>query len=123
MNITGKIYDIHILNDKSAQIILRKKLGDKVVPVAIEVFGYWKDKALNELKLKPKDKIRGNFYLKSKLYKGKYYTDIFFKEIMKIEEYKPSIIKRGRQFNNDPNLFQTQDGLIDFETGELIENK
>ena len=63
MMITGKIFDIHILNDKSAQIILRKKLGDKVVPVAIEVFGYWKDKALNELKLKPKDKIRANFYL------------------------------------------------------------
>jgi hypothetical protein len=123
MNITGRIFDIHIINDKSAQIVLKKKLGDKIVPVAIEVFGYWKDKALNELKLKPKDKIRGNFYLKSKLYKGKYYTDIFFKEIMKIEEYAPTRLKTMRKTTNDPHLFQTEHGLIDFETGEIIENK
>ncbi len=116
MIITGRIFDILILSEKSAQIVLRKKLGDKIVPVAVEVYGYWKDKALNELKLKPKDKIKANIYLKSKMWKDKYYTDVFFKEIIRVDEYVYTKLDPMR-----PDLFQTDDGLVDTDTGEVIE--
>jgi len=107
---TGRIYDIIHVNDKVAQIVLRKKDKDKIVPVAISVMGYWRDKALNEMKLKPKDKIRGKLYLKSNLWKGKYYTDAFFREIHLVE---PAPIEMK-------NLFQSDEGLVDTETGELL---
>jgi len=112
MVIVGRIFDIVVLNDKVAQIVLRKKVSDKVVPVAITVFGYWKDRIINEMKLKPKDKIKGNVYMKSKLYNGKYYTDVYFKEVYLIEE-GPKAMGSG--------LFQTDQGLVDEETGEIID--
>ena len=123
MVITGRIFDIVIVSDKVAQIVLKKKMADKIVPVAIAVFGYWKDKIINEMKLKPKDKIKGNIYLKSRIYNGKYYTDIYFKEVYVVEEYvKP--------FSNVGNLFEEQekaviedidDLRVDIGTGEVFE--
>jgi hypothetical protein len=116
MVITGRIFDIVVLNEKVAQIILKKKMADKIVPVAICVFGYWKDRAIKEMKLNPKDKIKANVYMKSKIYNGKYYTDVFFKDILLVEdavEFK----------KRDSGLFQTDEGLVDTETGELIDNQ
>ena len=107
MVITGRIFDIITVNEKVAQIIIRKKDKDKIVPVAISIFGYWKDKALNEMKLKLKDKIKGNLYVKSRLYNGKYYTDVFFREIYIVE---PAPINMGGLF-------------VDKETGEILENE
>lgn len=86
MLIEGRIFDIVHISDKVAQIVLRKKDKDKYILVAISVFGYWRDKAINELKLKQKDKIKGKFYMTSKLYKEKYYTDVFFREITILEK-------------------------------------
>jgi hypothetical protein len=111
MVITGRIFDIVIISDKVAQIVLKKKMNDKIVPVAISIFGYWKTKALEEMKVKMKDKIRGNVYMKSKVYNGKYYTDVFFKEIYFAEE-------RG---DMNTGIFRTEHGLVDSETGELYE--
>ena len=111
---TGKIFDIVHINDTVSQIILRKKDKDKIVPVAITVIGYWKDKAFKELKLKPKDKIRGNLYLKSRLYNGRYYTDAFFREIQLLEKAADFKSIGGN------NMFQTDEGLVDTESGEVI---
>ena len=107
MVITGRIFDIVIVADNVAQIVIKKKDKEKIVPVAITILGYWKDKALKEMKLKPKDKIKGNVYLKSKLYNGKYYTDVFFREVYLIE---PAPIKMNQ------SLF------VDKETGEVFVN-
>lgn len=104
MVITGRIFDIVIINDKFAQIVIRKKDREKILPVSITVGGFWKDKALNELKLKPKDKIKGNLYLKSKLHNGRYYTDVFFREIIVVER---APIKMNELF-------------IDMDTGEVL---
>jgi hypothetical protein len=110
---TGRIFDIVVINEKVAQIVLRKKDKDKIVPVAITVMGYWKDKALKDMKLKPKDKIRGNIYLRSNLYKGRYYTDVMFREVFLVE---PAPVKMSN------GLFvETDEGLVDSETGELME--
>lgn len=113
MIITGRIFEIIEENDMVALIVIRKKVNNKVVPVALKVFGYWKDKCLKgENKLVVRDKIRANVYLKSKLYKEKYYTDVFLKEIFVIE---PAPVK----FNE---LFQQQQPQEDFDedTGEVF---
>lgn len=97
MVIQGRIFDIVHINDLVMQIVIRKKDKDKIVPVAIQVVGYWKEKALS-MKLRPKDKIKGNLYLKSRLYNGKYYTDVFFREIYVIE---PAPVKMTNPFDNE----------------------
>ena len=113
MVLTGRIFDIIIVYEKVAQIVVRKKYGDKIFPVAVTVFGYWKDKALNEMKLKPKDKIKGNIYPKSRLYNGKYFTDISFKEIYLVESAPMDL------FHN-PDVDLEDDETLDTDTGEII---
>jgi hypothetical protein len=102
--ISGRIFEIIVVNEKVAQIVLNKKDNKgKVIPITISVVGFWKDKILN---LKQKDKIRGNLYMKSNLYNGKYYTDVQFKEIDLIE---PAPVKMG-----------TTTLFVDKETGEIL---
>jgi hypothetical protein len=102
--ISGRIFEIIVVNEKVAQIVLNKKDNKgKVIPITISVVGFWKDKIMN---LKQKDKIRGNLYMKSNLYNGKYYTDVQFKEIDLIE---PAPIKMG-----------TTTLFVDKETGEIL---
>ena len=102
--ISGRIFEIIVVNEKVAQIVLNKKDNKgKVIPITISVVGFWKDKIMN---LKQKDKIRGNLYMKSNLYNGKYYTDVQFKQIDLIE---PAPIKMG-----------TTTLFVDKETGEIL---
>jgi hypothetical protein len=55
--ITGRIFDIIIVSEKVAQIVINKKDNKgKIIPLSISVVGFWKDKIMN---LKQKDKIRG----------------------------------------------------------------
>lgn len=105
--ISGRIFEIIVVNEKVAQIIINKKdTNGKNIPLAISVIGYWKDKVIKEMRLKQKDKIRGTVYMKSNLYNGKYYTDVQFKEI-DLLELAP--IKMGSN-----TLF------VDKETGEVL---
>jgi hypothetical protein len=102
--ISGRIFEIIVVNEKVAQIVLNKKDSKgKLIPITISVVGFWKDKIMN---LKQKDKIRGNLYMKSNLYNGKYYTDVQFKEIDLIE---PAPVKMG-----------TTTLFVDKETGEIL---
>jgi hypothetical protein len=102
--LSGRIFEIIIVNEKVAQIVINKKdKNGKVIPITISVVGFWKDKIAT---LRQKDKIRGNIYLKSNLYNGKYYTDVQFKEIDLLEA---APIKMGRN-----TLF------VDKETGEVL---
>jgi hypothetical protein len=102
--ITGRIFDIIVVSEKVAQIVINKKDSKgKVIPITISVVGFWKDKAMN---LKQKDKIKGNLYLKSNLYNGKYYTDVQFKEI--------DILERA------PINMSQRTLLVDVETGEIL---
>lgn len=108
MILTGKIFDIHKIGEKEAQIVIRKKMGEKIVPVAVNIFGFWYDKAIVQQKLKQGDKIKANLYMKSKFWeKGKkYFTDVYFKDIVIIEFSDP---------------FSDRKTLFDEETGEIFE--
>lgn len=110
---TGRIYEIVHTGPNSAKIVLKKKDKGKLIDVAIDVYGYWKDKSVDELNLQPKDKIRGNIYLKSKKYNGKHYTDVFFREIFLIERAPVKMKKTAELFDIPQN--------VDIETGEINE--
>lgn len=83
--LVGKILTINVLSDKSLQVVIQKQIQGKKTPIAIEVYGFWKTK-FEEMKLQKNDKIVGKVYLKSNLYKGKWYTDLNFKEIKRWEK-------------------------------------
>jgi hypothetical protein len=123
MVIVGRIYDIVVVNDKVAQIILRKKMNDKIVPIAISLFGYWKDKIF-EMKLKPKDKIKANIYMKSKIWNGKWYTDVYFRQVYLIEE-APRPMNERNLFEMDTysnvTIVDEDTGFTIGEGGEIIE--
>lgn len=91
MEITGRIFHIHPINDKICQVVIKKRIRGKVTPIAFTVFGYWKDLVL---KLKKNDKINAFMGFKTDLYKGKYYTEISLFKISKIED-KPKEPKAG----------------------------
>lgn len=111
--------DIHVVSDKCIKIILKKTVKGKIVPIAIEVFGYYKQKA-DEMKLKKGDKIRGTLYLKSKLWNGKWYTDVYFEDVERIED-KPKAPAPAPLFD-DPSLSFIKDNnsIIDKETGQVL---
>ena len=97
--ITGRVLTIHKLSDKASQIVLKKTVKGKMTPIAIDVFGFWKDK-MEEMKLSKNDKIKGTVYVKSNLYKNKWYTDLYFKEIEWVQtKAKPS--KNGYRYSED----------------------
>jgi hypothetical protein len=81
----GRILTINVISDKSAQVVLKKQVNGKKTAVAINVWGFWKEKVDN-MKLNPNDKIEGVVYAKSSLWKGKWYTDLYFKGIDKVDE-------------------------------------
>ena len=122
MDITGRILSINEISEKSAQIVLRKQMKGKIVPVAINIFGYYKKK-MDDMKLTKNEKIYGKLYMKSNLYKGKFYTDVYFEEIERVPE-KPKEPKP----NQEPNLFeggndsfiQENNYIVDAQTGELL---
>ena len=117
MVITGRIYDIVIKDEKSAQLILRKKDGDKIVFWAITIWGFWKEKAFNELKLKPKDKIRGKLHIKANKWNDKWYNDLYFKEVYMVEAASP-MLGRGELF---VNTVEDDGFLVDEDSGEILE--
>ena len=114
MIITGRIFDIVHVSDTIAKIILRKKDRGKYELAAITVIGWWRDKAINELQLKPKDKIKANIRIRSKEVNGKYYTDVICREIYVVEN------SSGKYYPEN-TLFDEETGeVIDDETGEIL---
>ena len=96
-DIVGKILMINIISDKSAQVVIEKQIKGKKTPIAINIFGFWKDK-METLKLLPKEKIEGRVYVKSNLYNGKWYTDLYFKGIDRYVQ-KPKFKKPESNLN------------------------
>jgi hypothetical protein len=128
-DITARILTINIISDKSAQIILKKTIKGKQTPIAINVFGIWKIK-MDKMKLLKNEKISGKVYVNSNMYKGKWYTDIYFNEINRFVE-KPKYDPYSHQQIQKPienDLFKEEDlnggignkYIIDEETGEVL---
>jgi hypothetical protein len=117
--IEGRILTINVISEKSAQIVIKKKIFGEDTPIAISVFGFWKTK-MDALKLKPKDKISGKVYLKANLYKGKWYTDVYFKDIILVAEKKKNNSENKSDLFNEKELGIGNIRIVDEETGEIL---
>lgn len=115
--IKGKIFLINKVSEKSAQIILRKKIRKKDVLIVISIFGFWKNK-FEDKGIQKNDTISGVVYSDAKLYNGKWYNNLFFNEVTKIE-------KKAKNTKMDiQDLFSSggigNSYIVDEETGEIL---
>jgi hypothetical protein len=121
MEITGRIFTINILGEKYAQIIIKRKVRGKQVANVFTVFGKWKFK-MEAMKLRKNEKIYAKFYMDGKIYKGKWYADIWMEEIERIpDKVKPE--GEGDKmtlFNDGSTFIENQKRIIDEETGEIL---
>jgi hypothetical protein len=101
MVIEGYIFDKIDISDKVIQIVMRRKHKEKYIYVCFVGFGWIIDK-ISELNLEQKDKVRIEYYIKSKKWNERYSTDAVIEKI----ELKE---KRTNQIT------------VDFETGEIFE--
>ena len=108
-DIVAKIVVINKISEKSAQIVVEKQIKGKKTPIAINVFGFWKEK-MESLQLQPKEKIEGRVYVKSNLWNGKWYTDLYFKGI---DRYVPK--PKFKKPDSHLNLFEEQEKGINYE--------
>ena len=115
MVITGRIFEIVHVNDFVSQIVLKKKMVNKIECVPIEVVGWWRDKALGQMKLKPKDKIKANVYIKSCKKNGKYFSNLYFREIYLIEEHTDAMKDAHKRVVHGNGVVE-----VDEDTGEVI---
>ena len=101
MVIEGYIFDKITISEKVTQIVMRKKHKEKYIYVCFIAFGWIKDKIV-ELDLEQKDKVRIEYYIKSKKWNERYSTDAIIENI-ELKERRTNQI------------------TVDFETGEIIE--
>jgi hypothetical protein len=97
--ITGRILTILNTSDLACQVVLSKTIRGKKTAIAIDAFGRWKEH-IQSMNLCKGDKIKGMVYLKSNFYKKKWYTDLYFREIEKVE-VKTKKPNDGFKFNDD----------------------
>ena len=67
MNIEGKVFEIITRSDKVWEIVIRKKHKEKIIPISFIAFSYM-ILCVKELNIKPKDRIKIQFHLISKMF-------------------------------------------------------
>jgi len=117
--LTGRIYTINVISEKSIQIVLKKQSKGKQVLISVNVFGKWKYKADN-LKLKKNDKITATLYINANLFKGKFYNDLYFEEIELYSEKSKSELnlKEEADMFYNGQLGISNKSIINEETGK-----
>ncbi len=85
MWISGRFLTLVEINNFACQVVIEKMVNGKKKPIAITALGRLKDRIIKEWKPVKKEKIQGEIYLESSLYKGKYYTTAYFRnfEVMR----------------------------------------
>jgi len=100
MVIEGYIFDKINISEKVTQIVMRKKHKDRYNYICFVAFGWVKEK-IEELDLDQKDKVRIEYYIKSKKWNERYSTDAIIEKI-ELKERRTNQIR------------------VDFETGEIL---
>jgi len=113
MNIEGKVFDVIHRSDKVWEVVLRKKHKDKIVPISFIAFSFIIED-VKRLNIKPKDRIKIQFHLQSKMFNDRYYTSAIIDKIdMLLKDTGTS-----NMFHTD--LTSTPFGDVDMKTGEIF---
>lgn len=128
IKLEGRIYDINVISEKKAQVVLKRTYKGKPILSVYEAFGYVKEK-MDALKLQKNERVEGRWYTKANLWKGKWYADNLILEIqryVKKPKFNPMQGQAPINSTNEENLFgMDEDGIggghiIDEETGEIL---
>lgn len=103
MEIKGKVFQVLEVSSYVAQVILKKRVHGKTQPIAFVALGHWRDVVVRDLKLKKDDYILANFYLKSRLYNGKWYTEAEIRNIQRVEKPQKKDTETPGQISLIPN--------------------
>lgn len=101
MVIEAYVFDKIKVSEKVTQIIIRKKHNERYNYICFVAFGFIKD-SIDELDIDQKDKVRIEYYIKSKKWNERYSTDAIIEKI-ELKERRTNQIE------------------VDFETGEIFE--
>jgi len=101
MVIEAYVFDKIKVSEKVTQIVIRKKHNERYNYICFVAFGFIKD-SIDELDIDQKDKVRIEYYIKSKKWNERYSTDAIIEKI-EIKERRTNQIE------------------VDFETGEIFE--
>ncbi|MDF1858301.1 MAG: DUF3127 domain-containing protein [Candidatus Pelagibacter bacterium] len=101
MVIEGYVFDKITVSEKVTQIVIRKKHNERYNYICFVAFGFVKDE-IEELDIDQKDKVRIEYYIKSKKWNERYSTDAIIEKI-ELKERRTNQIE------------------VDFETGEIFE--
>jgi len=115
LTISGRVFLIQEINDKVCKVVLQKQVRGEKIPMAFSAVGKQRDVVIKELKLKPKDKIRFDFDVKSRLWNDKWYSDLNIFHI----ELLPDKPKEKPEAQEELDFFA--EGSFDAETGEVFE--
>ena len=107
MDVSGKIVSFSNPAETITNILLKKTSKGKPYNINLICFGDVSTKVRAELLID--DYVKFTFVIRSKEYKGRYYTDLI------VVRYE--IIRRKQKKSEEI----TQIGLVDLETGEIIE--
>jgi hypothetical protein len=124
----GRIYDINVISDKKAQVILKRTYRGKPILSVYEAFGFVKEK-MDALKLQKNERVEGRWYSKANLWKGKWYPDNCITEIeryVKKPKFNPMQNQQAMNSTKEENLFDINEDvigdnhIIDEDTGEIL---
>jgi len=101
MVIEAYVFDKIKVSEKVTQIVIRKKHNERYNYICFVAFGFIKVK-IDELDIDQKDKVRIEYYIKSKKWNERYSTDAIIEKI-ELKERRTNQIE------------------VDFETGEIFE--
>ena len=101
MVIEAYVFDKIKVSEKVTQIVIRKKHNERYNYICLVAFGFIKD-SIDELDIDQKDKVRIEYYIKSKKWNERYSTDAIIEKI-ELKERRTNQIE------------------VDFETGEIFE--
>lgn len=109
MTIEGKIFEIIYINSKIVEIVIRKKKGERIYPIAFVGFS----DTINDIKtlgLEKTDRIKINFTLMSKKFEDKNGRS----------RYSTSPMIDGIDLIEKTQSKQIEVSFVDMETGEIL---
>ncbi len=80
MVIEAYVFDKIKVSEKVTQIVIRKKHNERYNYICFVAFGFIKD-SIDELDIDQKDKVRIEYYIKSKKWNERYSTDAIIEKI------------------------------------------
>jgi hypothetical protein len=110
----GKISEIICDNEYFATLIMKKKVRGMIMPVVFSLRGEWRRGCCDTKIYQEGDKVRIWFVPICKKSNNRYFTNLVIEKMEILEKNQNNLFGQ--------NTIESDDGMIDTDTGELIES-